>query len=312
MKENYDKKMTEICESLDTGTPILLHSCCAPCSSACLERLKERFEISVLYYNPNIDDEKEYEKRKAEQVRFLSLTNGGVLVDCEHDKRAFIEMSKGLENEPERLAEIKGISQRMAKEISQEFMRQFAMRKVLIELENYGITPSESTSIYKYFGVGAINTIRQNPYVLCNMDSSFSFDRVEELVQTMQLSPDPSYRNTAGILHVIRHNLYNNGHTCLPRRKLIAPCASLLDLTEDEVEIALDSMLTGHLLYEEMLANEPFLFLPDIYMAENSIAERMRTILKFPPAGFSNMEKELDESEERNGLFYAPAQREAV
>ena len=217
-----------------------------------------------------------------------------------------------LENEPERLAEIKGISKRMAKEISQEFMRQFAMRKVLIELENYGITPSESTSIYKYFGVGAINTIRQNPYVLCNMDSSFSFDRVEELVQTMQLSPDPSYRNTAGILHVIRHNLYNNGHTCLPRRKLIAPCASLLDLTEDEVEIALDSMLTGHLLYEEMLANEPFLFLPDIYMAENSIAERMRTILKFPPAGFSNMEKELDESEERNGLFYAPAQREAV
>ena len=102
MKENYDKKMTEICQKLDTGTPILLHSCCAPCSSTCLERLKEQFKISVLYYNPNIDDKEEYEKRKAEQVRFLALTDSGALVDCEHDKQAFTDMAKGLESEPER------------------------------------------------------------------------------------------------------------------------------------------------------------------------------------------------------------------
>ena len=102
MKENYDKTMTEILKNLDTGTPILLHSCCAPCSSTCLERLKENFTISVLYYNPNIDDEEEYEKRKAEQLRFLALTDSGNLVDCKHDKEAFIKMSEGLENEPER------------------------------------------------------------------------------------------------------------------------------------------------------------------------------------------------------------------
>ncbi len=217
-----------------------------------------------------------------------------------------------LETEPDRLAEIRGISPRLAKEISQEFMRQFAMRKVLIELENYGITPSESTSIYKYFGAGAMNTIRQNPYVLCNIERGFTFARVEDLVQTMELSPDPAYRNTAGILHVVKHNLYNNGHTCLPRRKLIAPCAALLELTEDEVEIAIDAMIEGNLLYVEFLNGEDFLFLPDIYIAEREIAERMKTILRFPPAGFSNLEKEIDNSEERNGMFYAPAQREAV
>lgn len=217
-----------------------------------------------------------------------------------------------LENDPERLAEIKGISQRSAKEISQEFIRQFAMRKVLIELENYGITPSESTSIYKYFGAGALNTVRQNPYVLCNMEQGFSFTRVEELVEKMELSPDPVYRNTAGILHVVRHNLYNNGHTCLPRRKMLAPCAALLSLTEDEADIAIDSLLEGHLLFSEMLNGEEFLFLPDIYMAEREIAERMKTILRFPPAGFANLEKEIDRSEENNQMFYADAQREAV
>ena len=102
MKENYDKKMLEILARLEPATPILLHSCCAPCSSSCLERLKEYCEIFVLYYNPNIDDSVEYEKRKAEQVRFLEMTNGGKLVDCPHDKEAFVEMAKGLENEPER------------------------------------------------------------------------------------------------------------------------------------------------------------------------------------------------------------------
>lgn len=102
MKENYDKKMLEILSQLEPGTPLLLHSCCAPCSSSCLERLKEHCKIYVLYYNPNIDDMVEYEKRKAEQVRFLEVTNGGELIDCPHDKEAFEEMSTGLEKEPER------------------------------------------------------------------------------------------------------------------------------------------------------------------------------------------------------------------
>ena len=102
-KINYDKIFSETVKGLNgEKKKLLLHSCCAPCSSTCLERLKEQFEISVFYYNPNIDDEEEYEKRKAEQVRFLALTDSGKLVDCAHDKQAFTKMSQGLENEPER------------------------------------------------------------------------------------------------------------------------------------------------------------------------------------------------------------------
>lgn len=86
-----------------TGKPgLLLHSCCAPCSSACLERLAEAFHVTVLYYNPNIGDEKEYEKRKAEQIRFLRETGLADFLDCPHEKEKFVGMSKGLEDEPER------------------------------------------------------------------------------------------------------------------------------------------------------------------------------------------------------------------
>ena len=101
-KTNYDKKMQAQIAALPKGTPLLLHSCCAPCSTACLERLHEFFSISVFYYNPNIDQREEYEKRKAEQIRLLQETGWAQIVDCDHDAEAFISMSKGLENEPER------------------------------------------------------------------------------------------------------------------------------------------------------------------------------------------------------------------
>lgn len=102
MKRNYDEEMTKILQSAEKGTRLLLHSCCAPCSSACLERLKETFSVTVLYYNPNIDDFAEYAKRKEEQIRLLQSTGWADFIDCDYDNEAFERIAKGLENEPER------------------------------------------------------------------------------------------------------------------------------------------------------------------------------------------------------------------
>lgn len=101
MKRNYDLLMQEQIKKIEKGAKLLLHSCCAPCSSTCLERLKEHFQVTVLYYNPNIDEE-EYEKRKAEQIRFLKETGWADFLDCDHDSESFEKMAKGLEEEPER------------------------------------------------------------------------------------------------------------------------------------------------------------------------------------------------------------------
>ncbi|MBQ8309223.1 MAG: epoxyqueuosine reductase QueH [Clostridia bacterium] len=102
MKRNFDKEMLSQIQTLEKGTPLLLHSCCAPCSSACLERLKDHFDITVLYYNPNIDEEEEYEKRKAEQKRLLATTGWAKFLDCDHEQEAFAAVAQGYENEPER------------------------------------------------------------------------------------------------------------------------------------------------------------------------------------------------------------------
>lgn len=105
---NYNKEMENILESLkkDNKVPkLLLHSCCAPCSSHVISVLTEYFDITILYYNPNIEPFEEYEKRKQEEIRFIEQypnKNKLYIIDCDYDNNLFKEMSKGLENEPER------------------------------------------------------------------------------------------------------------------------------------------------------------------------------------------------------------------
>ena len=74
---------------------LLLHCCCAPCSSACLERLKDFFDITVLYYNPNIEDE-EYLRRKAELSRLLKETGWAKEMDCDREKDKYYSQIRGL------------------------------------------------------------------------------------------------------------------------------------------------------------------------------------------------------------------------
>jgi len=102
---NYDKEMEKIIKTLDYTPKLLLHSCCAPCSSAVVERLKDYFHITILYYNPNIAPEEEYIKRKEEQKRYLQnikSDNDITFLDCDYDKEKFEKMVIGHEKDEER------------------------------------------------------------------------------------------------------------------------------------------------------------------------------------------------------------------
>ena len=102
---NYDLEMEKQISNLEEGSKLLLHACCAPCSSAVLSRLANFFKISILYYNPNITEETEYRKRIDELKRFVSVfkTKYPVeIIEGEYDPNIFLNMAKGLELEPER------------------------------------------------------------------------------------------------------------------------------------------------------------------------------------------------------------------
>lgn len=102
---NYDILMQEQMKKIKEGEELLLHACCAPCSSAVLERLSSFFKITIFYYNPNIDKQEEYEKRINELKKFISEINPRYpvkLIEGRYDTSDFYNITKGLENEPER------------------------------------------------------------------------------------------------------------------------------------------------------------------------------------------------------------------
>lgn len=98
---NYDVEMNKIIDNLDYKPKLLLHSCCGPCSTTVIERLKDHFDITIIYYNPNIEPYEEYLIRKEEQIKVINHY-GLNIMDCDYDNELFHKMSKGLENIPER------------------------------------------------------------------------------------------------------------------------------------------------------------------------------------------------------------------
>ena len=105
MNENYYKLGQKQLENISKKKKLLLHSCCAPCSSHVISYLTKYFDITVLYYNPNISPKNEYEKRKEEQIRLIKeidKINKIDIIDCDYENDIYEKEIKGLEDEPER------------------------------------------------------------------------------------------------------------------------------------------------------------------------------------------------------------------
>lgn len=108
MNKNFDKILADIIENHSSKGEVprvMLHSCCAPCSSYVIEYLSKYFYLTIFYYNPNIAPREEYEKRKKEQIKLINMMETKYkvdILDCDYDNDLYESSIKGLENEPER------------------------------------------------------------------------------------------------------------------------------------------------------------------------------------------------------------------
>ncbi|MDO5448258.1 MAG: ATP-dependent RecD-like DNA helicase [Clostridia bacterium] len=217
-----------------------------------------------------------------------------------------------IENHPDKLAKIKGITNDKAEQISEYFKRTTAVREIMVRLESLGLSANESINVYRVLGPYSVTRVTENPYILCIPEIGISFDRADSLCQAFEVSPNPVYRVRAGILHVVTYNLFSNGHTCLPREKLLSPCADLLDIDKDTVDITMDELVADRELTMFSMDGKEFVSLPYIYEAEYKAAQRIKMMCKFPPAGRQTLVKEIDNLEKSTGIKYESLQREAI
>ena len=217
-----------------------------------------------------------------------------------------------LEAYPERLSSIKGISEEQAKNIGESFRKQYAMRTVMLGLEKYGFTPSECVRLFKKLGVNAVDRVEENPYCLCGLGLGISFERAQDIEDKLDKKPLPDFRIREGILHVVRYNGQNRGHTCIPREKLLRPSADLLEITQDQVDIAIDKLISTAQLKACEIDGKEFVFLPSAYLAEKKIADRINIIAGFPPPAAPQLAEWIDYIERENNITYETQQRLAI
>ncbi len=216
-----------------------------------------------------------------------------------------------IENHPEELCKIKGISKEKALDIQERFKGQFALREVMIGLERLGLNPTECLNVYKALGANATERISENPYILCSDKVGMRFERADEIANGFPHEVNSLLRKRAGILHILRHNL-RNGHTCLPREKLIIPCFELLGTEREETQEIIDDLLTDKEIIEEFIDSKSFIFLPSEYTDEKKIADRIKVMLRFPPAAGKTLDRDIDKIEEKKGIHFEEKQRQAI
>ena len=216
-----------------------------------------------------------------------------------------------IQNHPEELAEIRGISLQKAYSISEEYGKQFGIRDVMLLLSPYEIGVEKCAMIYKELGKDATERIKENPYILCQGDMEISFEKAETIAADFGISPDNELRLSAGVEYILRKNLMN-GHTCLPRKKLVAVAIELLESDFHRIENICDKMVEHLIVMSKRIGDEEFLALPDYYYAEEYIAARLSAVSRNIKIADIIDDLEIDYIENKLGIKFEDLQREAV
>ncbi len=217
-----------------------------------------------------------------------------------------------IENHPEWLADIPGISMKKAREISVSFSEQNGMRTLIMLAGEYFSTPT-LVRIYKQWGSEALTRLQENPYDLCRFFHGITFERADAMALSLGGAMDSYKRIVSGMQYVLHYNAQNNGHVCLPCDKLIESAAATLTVEKDTVEDALLRALDEKKLYMEKQGDLRLVYLPEMLDAESYVASKLH-LLADHCAVFSreDVERSIERTELEYGMHYAELQRAAI
>ena len=217
-----------------------------------------------------------------------------------------------IEHNPQWLAEIPGISPKKAEQISASFAAQFGMRNVMMFCREY-FGPTTAVKIYKKWGNGAVERIKQNPYILCGEIYGVGFEKADAIAKDLGMKKNAPERIAMGLKYVLMHNAASNGHSFLPLDKLCAVAKRLLSCEMNEIEdeaAALESR--GEIVcvrHEGMKCA----YLRDYYEAEKYTASKLCALDRAGKnLGEDNVLSLISMVERESNMEYAVLQKRAI
>ena len=226
-------------------------------------------------------------------------------------KRFGADTFRIMEEEPERLAEIKGISERKAREIAVQVEEKKELRNAMLFLTQYGISNSLAVKIYTKYGAKLYEIMQENPYQLAEDISGVGFKIADEIATRIGIHTDSDYRIRSGLLYVLLQAV-GEGHTYLPRQELIQRGIQLLGVEENGLEIQLGNLCVERKLIIKLEDEEERVYAASYYYMELNTAKMLHD-LNVPYACDETMVlRRLEKIEDHAGMELDELQREAV
>lgn len=217
-----------------------------------------------------------------------------------------------LKFEPEKLAQIKGISKDKAVEISESFVENWEVWQIVGFLERFGIGAENAKKVYDMLGANAIAEIEADPYILIDISRGVDFKQIDQMAIKLGIERENQKRVKSGIKYALIKITYN-GHCCTLESNLIEYVKTLLNVNEAVIQDGIVNLKVNNEIVVENRNDEKWVYLYSFYKAENQIAER---ILKLDKAKnmkkVSNIEKELRLVEEKTDIMLSEKQKEAI
>lgn len=215
-----------------------------------------------------------------------------------------------MEEQPERLAEVKGITLKKSRELAEEVRQVFGVRNLMIFLSAYGVPPAVSVKVWKKWGVLSAELLRENPYLLCGSLFQLDFSLADRIAEDQNIPRDSELRISAGLGCILVHNI-GNGHTCLPCSKLYQAAEKLLELPAQTIEEKLETIVRqGDLV--RLRKKKEYLALPELFAAEQYIASRISLMVSVPPMEAPQIDFVIRQVEEEKKLRYEDLQKKAI
>ena len=217
-----------------------------------------------------------------------------------------------LKYEPQKLAQIKGITKDKATEISESFIENWEVWQIVGFLERFGIGAESAKKVYDLLGIDAISEIEANPYILIDISRGVDFKQIDQMAIKLGVEKENQKRVKSGIKYALIKITYN-GHCCTLKENLIEYVKTLLNVNEAVIEDGIINLKVNNEIIIEERDEEEWVYLYSFYNAENQIAERITKLDKARNVKkVSNIEKELKLVEERTDILLSEKQKEAI